>query len=67
MAMSLKEIEEFDELKDEFKRLKSDFTELRNHVKTILTLVRGIAIGLAIGGVLFGLVKLPDLMKFFTK
>lgn len=67
MAMTAKEIQEFDELKDEFRELKNDFTELKNQVKTILTLVRGIAIGLAIGGFMFGLIKIPELLKFFTK
>jgi len=67
MAMTVKESAEFDELKDEFKTLKENFNDLRNQVKTILTLVRGIAIGLAIGGIMFGLIKIPELLKFFTK
>jgi len=67
MAMTVKESAEFDELKDEFKTLKENFNDLRNQVKTILTLVRGIAIGLAIGGFMFGLIKIPELLKFFTK
>lgn len=81
MAMTEQEKHQFFELQRDVRVLKEDFedmvkvvTKYRDNqeatdkkINSILTLVRGIAIGLAIGGVLFGLVKLPDLVQFFTK
>lgn len=65
--MTLEEKEQFKLLKDEVHEYKERVDSIEKKINSILTLVRGIAIGLAIGGFFFGLVKFPDLVKFFTK
>ncbi len=81
MAMSPEEKQQFFELQRDVRAIKDDLEDPRDglnayrtksdlidkKVNSILTLVRGIAIGLAIGGFLFGVIKFPDLIKFFTK
>ena len=74
MAMTLEEKQQFIQLQKDVHTLTEDVEEYKekadltdNKINKILTLVRGIAIGLAIGGGFFGLVKFPELIKFFTK
>lgn len=74
MAMTPEEKQQFLTLKEEVHEMKEEVSELKSNwaitnakIDKILATVRGIGIGLAIGGVMFGLVKFPELLKFFTK
>jgi len=67
MAMSPDEKLQFNRLAEEVEEYKERVEVIDKKINSILTLVRGIAIGLAIGGFMFGVIKFPDLIKFFTK
>lgn len=74
IAMTQEERQQFFEVQRDVRVLKEEVRKYRENqeatdkkINSILTLVRGIAIGLAMGGILFGVVKLPELLQFFTK
>lgn len=67
MAMTAEEKHEFKLLEQEVERVRDKVDSVERKINSILTLVRGIAIGLGIGAFLFGLIKFPELLKFFTK
>lgn len=46
----------------EFKELRAKVDKIEDKVNTILTLMKGVAIGLAIGGIVFGLLTVKDLL-----
>lgn len=63
MAMTPEETRQFNQLKHEVEQLKDNWAELNGKIDKILSLVKGIAIGVAIGAVIFGLLSVKDLLS----
>lgn len=63
MAMTPEETRQFNLLKQDVEELKDNWAELNGKIDKILSLVKGIAIGVAIGAVIFGLLSIKDLIN----
>lgn len=63
MAMTPEETRQFNQLKQDVEELKDNWAELNGKIDKILSLVKGIAIGVAIGAVIFGLLSVKDLIS----
>lgn len=48
--------------RQEFNTLKDKVYAIEKKIDTVLTIVKGIAIGIAIGGILFGFLTVKDLI-----
>lgn len=62
MAMTIEERERFDELRQKVEEMEDDIRGVSSKINSILNIVRGIAIGLIIGAVIFGYLKINDLI-----
>lgn len=62
MAMTPEETRQFNLLKQDVEELKDNWAELNGKIDKILSLVKGIAIGVAIGAVIFGLLSIKDII-----
>lgn len=58
-----KDVEELREVKKEVAELRGNWEELNTKIDKILSLVKGIAIGVAIGAVIFGLLSVKDFIS----
>jgi len=58
-----KDVEELREMRREVAELKGNWEELNTKIDKILSLVKGIAIGVAIGAVIFGLLSVKDFIS----
>jgi hypothetical protein len=63
MAMTPEETRQFNQLKQDVEELKDNWAELNGKIDKILSLVKGIAIGVAIGAVIFGLLSVKDFLS----
>lgn len=63
MAMTPEETRQFNQLKQDVEELRDNWAELNGKIDKILSLVKGIAIGVAIGAVIFGLLSVKDLIS----
>jgi len=63
MAMTPQQYSEFQRLKKDVEELKGNWEELNTKIDKILSLVKGIAIGVAIGAVIFGLLSVKDFIS----
>ncbi len=70
MAMTIEEKQKFMELQSDVHELKNEVKEIRDNwmdlnakVDRILSIVKGIAIGIAIGAVVFGVLSIKDLVN----
>lgn len=48
----------------EFNSLRNKVNEMERKIDKVLTIVKGIAIGIAIGGIIFGFLTIKDLISF---
>jgi len=63
MAMTPQQYSEFQRLKKDVEELRGNWEELNTKIDKILSLVKGIAIGVAIGAVIFGLLSVKDFIN----
>lgn len=61
--MTPEETRQFNQLKQDVEELRDNWAELNGKIDKILSLVKGIAIGVAIGAVIFGLLSVKDLIS----
>lgn len=63
MAMTPSEQARLERLEKSVEDLEGNWEELNTKIDKILSLVKGIAIGVAIGAVIFGLLSVKDLLN----
>lgn len=62
MAMTVEERMDFHELKKKVDVMEDEIHELTSKIDRILSIVKGIAIGLIVGAVIFGFLKFQDII-----
>lgn len=62
MAMTPDEKEQFNELREKVHRMEKEHNAMSKKIDSILNIVKGIAIGLIAGGVIFGYLQIKELV-----
>lgn len=63
MAMTVDEKVEFNRLEDRVEHIEDGLTKMQRKIDSIFSLVKGIAIGIGIGLVIFGVISVKDLIS----
>lgn len=63
MAMTVDEKVEFKRLEDRVEHIEDGLTKMQRKIDSIFSLVKGIAIGIGIGLVIFGVISVKDLIS----
>lgn len=63
MAMTAEEKLEFKELEKKVEHIEDGLTKMQRKIDSIFSLVKGIAIGIGIGLVIFGVISVKDLIS----